>query len=617
MTDTSPKPRLKATGTIHVSLVLNFRHFIDKEQKKDFDRLRGSLDYQQTLDDLAQHVSKIVKRKEVDQSGKLYPFELQEDKEKDLQDIAVDINIFSHETAKAAFTPIYWLKEDVKNRYTEFHVSSTLSNRLPNDDMVDRFVEKLKEEWVKWDKKGIQLTRDGLVHIRLEQSFESSHMLDVLEMVVGLQEDPLKDIIQEMYRKIELGEWNEVMLLALRRQFREQLDRSIQWEIAMALIELFIERSFKEQDNIYAFPQLNPDAEISNLRLYKGGTRPPRNHKDKNPQNRNAEDPIYPLHDRYVTYVFEELKEGEHVVTWSDLNPKPKMPKPLYGKEIACLLEGAMIEKEDKTKTKHFPELKEREIYQGIDLDLSSWDSELCLLSQTNAVIYYSLDPQIHFSHRPNVHYHKYWGCIMRGFEYILGLRLLALMVAKNSTKDLDLLADLLSKLDGEQGGTENENKKIQELRQRVATNTRLIGHLRDATSPLFIASADYATRKFDHFINISGLPQTIGNAEDDIRAINEFLRHHDALAAQKSENDRNRILTMWAMVLSALSIFEVFSFVMAFLTSGPEARTGIFWFIISIVSILVAIAIGLLWFRKPGNQQLLMSWINRDDDLE
>lgn len=645
MTDTPLGYHLKATGTIHVSLVLNFRHFVDRVQKKKFDRLRGSLDYQQTLDALAEHVlEKVVQSRQAGQNDQSYPFEL-EDKEHELQDIAVDIRVFRHQTAKAAFTPVYWLN---KKEGDNFEPSSTLRYRLPNgnDLMKTNFEGKLREEWEKWTHRGIQLTRDGLVHIRLEQSFEKSNLLGVLEKVVGLQDDPVEDRRQDIQALIDEDDLDAAMELIRqrkyqqgRRQFREQLDRSIQWEIAMALIERFIEVTFEKRDDNYFFPKLKSDSEFFDLKLHRGGTRsiPPYNDGEEL-KNRKDEDPIYPLHDRYVTYVFEELRapsqkeytdkendNSEHqtipcdyVVTWADLDPKSKREKP-YGKEIACLLEGVMIEEEQR-KTKRFPELKKREIYQGLRLELSSWEAELCLLSQDNAVIYYYSDPKIHFSHRPNVPYEDYWRCILRGFEYILELRLLALLVAETSTEDLARLADLLVETDKEQNSQNGFKKQeIKDLRERMATNTRLIGHLRDATSPFFIASADYATRKFDRFIKISGLRRMIGNAEGDIQAINDFLKHHDALTEQKSEAHRNRRFTQVAMLLSlvaiVLSFFEFLSFVIALLNS--DSWVIMIMVLLGVLILSAFVAVGLFWLRKQKNQQLLLSLVSTSDEME
>ena len=630
MNDTSLEPRLEATGTIHVSLVLNFRHFVDRKQKKDFDRLRGSPDYQQTLDALAEHVIEIIDKRKRDQIQEHYPFFLQETQEQELQDIAVDINIFRHQTAKVAFTPVYWLNEREGN---EFKASSTLEDRLPTrrHSTLKDFENKLREEWGKWERKGIQLTRDGIVHIRLEQVIkEPAPLLNVLEMVVGLQEDPAKDK-QAIHDFLDADNLDVARDHFDRLQFREQLDRSIQWEIAMSLIELFIEKSFEKKGDTFSFPNLDSNVGFSELRLYKGGTRAQGKYEHTNSNNRKIEDPIYPLHDRYVTYVFKELRDGDRVVTWADLNPEPKIQNIEYGTEITCLLEGVMIKEEGENKVKRFPELKEREIYQGLKVELSSWEAELCLLSQDNAVIYYYFNPQIHFSNRPNVRYDDYWGCIMRGLEYILGLRLLALMVANNSTEDLDLLADLMSKPDTKHNRARRESKKIEELRQRVATNTRLIGHLRDATSPLFIASANYATRKFNRFIKISGLKHTIGNAENDIRAINDFLRHHDTSTEQKSDRRRNLRFTLVAIFLS---FFELLSFLVAWFNLGDQEKSdfkksvlstlvdviidtdviNIFLIVLQVVTMMIALY--MLWkLRQPIWQKL--SSIRMIDKLE
>lgn len=579
-----PGRTLLATGTIHVSLVLNLRHFV--EDKDRFDRLRGSSSYELALDALAEH----VRKNQSSDNGGLFHLD---EREEHLLNIAADLNIFRYASAKAAFSPIYKLLQ-AKQEQSCFP-SSTLPQRLPEGEDPDAFIKALKAEWKRWHRKSIQFTPDGLVHIRLEQDFEESSLLEVLVSVLGLERDPAmqEETVAELKKHLEEEDFIHAQdtirqLVSARslQDFRERLDRSLQWEIAMALIEMGIADLFAEVSGGHSFP----NQQLPGLVFVKKGVR-------ENGRQKQKEDPVYPLHDRYVTYMFTKLCDcteqpasagdqcnnySHNIITWSTLQDESNGDSKRYGSEISSLLEGVVVNTPQNGNSRQnqgarFPETKEREIEKVLQLDLSSWEAELCLVSQDNAIIYYHLwNPLganvagsedgrklcrkcdcwlseriqcIHFSNRPNVFYDDYWRCINRGFEYLVNLRLLARLVATTATDDLSRLADFI---DDENNP---DRQTVQKLRERVATNTRLLARLRDVTTPLFIARADYATRKFDYFIKISGIKETIHNAEEDIQAINTFLQHYDEMAAQHRGEQLSRLFSIIAVILSLLAI--------------------------------------------------------------
>lgn len=527
---------LRATGTIHVSLILNFRHFVMREHKAEFDHSRGNQEYETALDQLVQCITAFNQ----DSAAR---FIIPED-EKQLRRIMADLNIFRYEAAKATFSPIYQLRAENSSMISEAEVSSTLGNRVTTAEYA-HFVSGLQEEWRKWDRKSLQLTRDGLIHVRLEQDFRERGLLYVSRRVMGLERDPAQVSDNSL------------------RTFREQLDRSIQWEIAFALVEMFIKTCLKQMDGseeYYALPGL------LQLRLVPGG---------EGDAGAEREAPVYPLHDRYVLYEFTKLCDCREF----DENGKLKhnlmtsvalQDRSDYGRGIHALLEGILVDENSGPGQWQFPDVTEKDIQTMLDDDLSSWDHELCLLSRDNGVVYYHLwQPdaclpqdnqdncqqcelchsmmgdrfhQLHFMYRPNIRYKDYWRCIIRGLQYILELRLLARLLATNSTTSLEQIAEHEIRPVADQLHDPRFIANIAELRRRVATNTRLLAHLRDVTTPLFIARADYAARKFDYFINISGFEKTLLNASEDIRAINTFLQHFDALLVQREAEERRRL---------------------------------------------------------------------------
>lgn len=570
----SPPPpigrKLRATGTIHVTLALNFRHFVAREDKLAFDQQRGSPEYEAALDDLD---LKVLASPVGEGAPRFKAFEHWQA----LRNIAADLNIVRYESARSVFAHIYEMAETVP-----FEPSSTLQERLPDPqpgqtpaEISSRYVDRLHDEWPLWQRKSLQLTRDGLVLVRLERDVHEEDLISVSQKVVGLESDPVNGApalsASEPARGAEDAAPSDAERRRQRRKFNEELDRSIQWEMAMAVVEMFIGDFFTaHSDGVYRWPS---EERVSAMNFRKGG--------ERQPAVRTMESaPAYPLHDRYVLFVFKKLCDCEHsegasefknnIVTWDTIKN--------YGFELHSLLEGALVG--ENAKQWRLPPVKPREVDTWLASDLSSWNSELCLLSREHGVIYYDQwqpDAEaeaglptgskcsvcalrgsarirvIQFSNRPNVLYPDYWQCILFGLQYILNLRLVARLVASSTTHDLAAVADLNEK------GAHDPRKiaqEVAELRQRAVTNTRLVAHLRDVTTPLFIARADYATRKFDRFIQLGGIELTLNNAESDLAEINTFLQHHDAMLSQY-------LTDRWTLIFSWLGVaFALFSLV-------------------------------------------------------
>jgi hypothetical protein len=204
---------------------------------------------------------------------------------------------------------------------------------------------------------------------------------------------------------------------------------------------------------------------------------------------------------------------------------------------------------------------------------MSTWKGELCLLTMDNAFIYFrSVDVprtdvpktssrtcsqcaqpeverigKIYFAER-SVAYEDYWRCIIRGIEYILDLRLLAQLIAVETTRYVARLAEKIAdnRIQGSQVGR---------LRKQITSMTRLLSHLRDASIPRFIAPADYAARKFDYLIEISGIQRSIEHAGSNIQEANALLQHYESMLAQQQATRSSIIFSVIAAALSLLVI--------------------------------------------------------------
>lgn len=569
-------PELVATGEVNVSLILNLRHFVIPPDKEMFDHLRGSNEYEAALQAFNRTIDERTASPE-EANRPLAATHFEHDYAEDqLRQLSADLSIFRHESASAAFSPIYKLNNPtfVETRY--FQPPAGLKRRVGAQN-YDAFVDLLREEWKLWGHKSVQLTRDGFAHIRLKRTFTESPLPIVAQYVMGLE------------KRSE----------ATRNGYRYQLDRSVQWEMAMACIELFLRKNLTEIDAVPQSADENDHEPVVTknytLTIQTNGNSERLHFAFGQKPDRAYNESAYPLNDRYVTYLFHKLcdchgqtlhpyaTENPHIVSSSILKQNAQ-----YRGQLHSLLEGILV-KTDGIQGEaiwDFPQVSDEASQQTLAGDLSSWENELCLFSQDNGVVYFSqsfpvnsadspnsprcgkcdfcLVPRVQglwTVQRPNVRYEDYWRCILRGIDYIMNLRLLARLLATKSTDDLVHIAGFKPQLEVARGYLIND-KEYERLRHHVNTNTRLLAHLRDVTTPLFISRADYATVKFRHFIEVSQIAETIKNAEKDIDDINSYLQHYETqIQTHKLEEERkeagetNTLLTIVALILTISSL--------------------------------------------------------------
>ena len=519
---------LRGSGWIYVNLVMDFRRFVQEAHKLRFDQLRGSEEYADALNKLAQVVEERQQaetddgekegqqvetdggEKEGQQAetdgGKKFPFRIDQE-EKELLNVGTDLGIFHSSLVEQAFFPLYWLQDPKEN----VCIPSYLKKKWAENASPSKEEEDYLQAWSRWDRIGLRLTPEGLVHIHLRKEINAQKLPDLLgESVLELEKE------------------------------LEDKQRSVQWEIALGLVEHFIERSFDVAEEGPA-PRRPIQDQGKEASLYRMPSLKDVLFDKRGTPRKGA--PIYPLRDRYVVYFFDKLCAcsgwASRVLVARDLKENLK-----YACEIASLLEGVMLK---QGKEYIVPELKREEMETLFEGDLSSWEGELCLLTGDNALVYFrALEPversetsqvervcggcnrpevrkiqKIRFAGR-SVSYEDYWKCILRGIEYILDLRLLARLLTEETKRYTVTIA--------EQAADGDRRMSMRMLRKRVTVMTRLLSRLRDASVPRSIAPADYAVRKFEHLMEISGLRESISHAASNIDAANALLEHQEEM---------------------------------------------------------------------------------------
>ncbi|MCP5190675.1 MAG: hypothetical protein H6988_09835 [Pseudomonadales bacterium] len=651
---------LSAQGTVLVSLFLDLAPWLENPGRDQFDNQRGTEKWTTQLRHLPLP------------DGAFTPWK----KQAELVNIGHDLNLF-REQAHRSFMPIYEAPADAENLGINW--DQQLQRLGLGKDLQAKAKETLIQEWRHWDKVRLQFTRDGAVHLTLVRQIDSPlPLMQILDELLGLE--------RELNSR---GRDNHV-------------DLSVQWELALAVLDAFFHQLGGEQ---------YPDIPSLGLRWQK---------PDTAPSSAGTSQGLYPQRDRYAIFMLRklcncrkgglrlQLEERQLITVEDDLEPLFRDDAPIgqlteyayrYGRELTCLLEGVMIrepappgreqnrdnEETIVSETGRFPNLKPREIRNIFRGDLASWQNELFLASLDNAIVIYQaiekLKPagtnnsdnqsqedtgknnqdgqrqesadsvclvcrdweqaviqDLYFPQR-TVPYEDYWQCVALGLQYVIELRWATQWVARRTTTDLVALASLMEKQ-----VEERSSQAIDRLSQNLALTTRLLSHLRDASIPMFIASTDYAARKYEHMITASSLRETIVNAEKNIEALNTFLNHHaeqrmqlhaqeaqeqahqETVAlqamnqtAQENAERQNKRLNMLGVGIAILSIFlavdailvtvpsmwidfggeafSLFKFWEALLASGPSIVFGRFGVLIycTLVVLLLPISVMLL----------------------
>ncbi len=607
----------RARGKIHVTLVLNLSRFIRADDKSLFDELRGTQAYAEALEELEDRYRRGPEDK--------HAFELRREDDR-IRNIGTDLYIFTHQAAEGAFTGEYHLKEPPKN----YRSSSTFRERIPDDAPEPQaYATIIRAEWTKWNEMSVQLTREGTAIVRLVRVIGKAerppNLFSVMEDVLGLEGEISTEAEKEKAKRLlDGGDWiqAETQVLRMRtrdeaHRYRQQVDRSVQWEIGMSLVESLIREVFAA-DGAGAAGDCSWEIGAHHLRLAPGGERP------SGAAEAGLGEPIYPLRDRYVIFEFDKLcdcPDHDH----STILEARDFADPQRAREIAGLLEGVAI---GHSRGQGFPNLKEAEARKQLQRDLATWQGELCLVTIDNALVYYKLAERqehplssetatddcdvcpgcyrhekpvlqhIYFPGRGRVAYADYWSAVVRGMEYVVGLRLVAQLVAQRTGDYLAQAADL-SRLLGDGATLSKETRdQVLELRGKTANAARLLSVVRGATIPLSIARSDYASRKFESLIRQSGIRMAVRSAEGNLRDLNAFLVHYDDVSMEASNKvtlksieeltDKSQQGNIAAITVSIIIAFGLVISIWAQILQNTLA----WWFLIIASAVLVGVMV-------------------------
>jgi hypothetical protein len=253
------------------------------------------------------------------------------------------------------------------------------------------------------------------------------------------------------------------------------------------------------------------------------------------------------LREKYTIFYFNEMGHYNWDVKERTLLNPEQMVHEQYRRLIPGLLEGVIIRGKSSY---YYPSHTCGYIEEMVAANMSSWQNELCILTDQSALIYPHMPRQGHQVVFPSQHlaYTKYWECILRALEFGVESRLLV-QLAKQMTSTY--LADALLFL------RKDSIVAQQDLRSfdfKAANAARLLSHLRTITAPHIIAQANYSVNKLQMFLQQTGVPQVLSHAETNLNDLSNLVERSHELSLQRESQRSNELALGLSVIFGGLT---------------------------------------------------------------
>lgn len=541
--------RIAAKGYTRVILILNMKRFIPEEGivRKRFETLRGSDVFTEALQNVWSQTALcppcFVRLPEDGMSA---------------EDIGFATGVFRGLMLEQLTAPTYLLdKSHVK-------FPSDLENNF-------QFKTLFKRAWDRWEIC-IRPTMTGFFVISLTYRYQQAPrtLIDLAKDAIKLQE-PLdvpsaikwlsynrKRYETEPEKLVEKERSVKVLLTWLgadidNPQTSETLYYPVQWKLAVEAVNRFVENrqfTIPHKDGAITLQPALP-----NLSL--------------------------PLHDSYIIYHFDELLAEPGIISHSrrdEAAPGVKIPVTLndFRKSkqmrnvLVSLLEGTVLRDPNKPDDEldsngYFPAprwSRADALLEEPDLNLASWNDELCLFTSRTALISPSpkwSEYEMAISTVPSatlkVQYRRYWAAIERMIEFVMEVRVLTQLVESESYRLLAQIADTIEGIradmfDGDiviEGALKEQMARAAHLR-RIAALAQSISH------PPFWGRAEYALNKAERLFDLLDVPRILTHIERNIESINNVADHVDELYIADLSEKNNDKATMLSIGFAAVS---------------------------------------------------------------
>jgi hypothetical protein len=288
-----------------------------------------------------------------------------------------------------------------------------------------------------------------------------------------------------------------------------------------------------------------------------------------------------PLHESYVVHHFTQLlatgsivkrsksgnesKNSQIPVTINDIRESPQIRQALVS-----LMEGSVLKPYtednlyDTQRSDHlFPVHRWSVVDQLVELNQASWNDELCLLGSRTAIIMPAPrwdEHEILVSSVPSstlrVPYVRYWGAIERMIEFLIEMRVMALLLESASYDLLRVIAEKIHQTRFELfSGDIKIDGDLPKLVAAAASLRHQAALCQSLSHPQLWSRADFAISKANYLLGQLGVPQILEHIERNINSIVEFVNHIDELYLADLSEKSNENANWLSMVLAAASL--------------------------------------------------------------
>jgi len=252
-------------------------------------------------------------------------------------------------------------------------------------------------------------------------------------------------------------------------------------------------------------------------------------------------------------------------VTVNDIRESPQIRQALVS-----LMEGSLLKPyrednpSDTSRNDHsFPVHRWSIVDQLLDQNQASWNDELCLLGSRTAIVMPAQkwrDYEMSVSSVPSstlrVQYSRYWSAIERMIEFLIEIRVMALLLEGAS---YDLLRDIAEKIHRTRfelfSGDIKIDSDLPDLVSSAASLRHQAALCQSLSHPQLWSRAEFAIGKANYLLDQLGVPKILEHIERNINSIVEFVNHIDELYLADLSEKSNENANWLSMVLAAASL--------------------------------------------------------------
>jgi hypothetical protein len=546
---------VSARGYTNVLLVLNMKRFVQEQDQARFERIRGREEFAKTLREiwpqkLGDQENFITIEEDIRRRGR--------PENMSTEQVGFATGVFRTLMLERFTFPAYALDKE-KVRFEE--------------DLVNNFQFKtlFLRNWNKWSIY-IRPTFTGFFVIRLtDRHLENpASLIRLSQDVLRLQESLDIQSAQNWLAKAREEHANDPQELAVKERSVKAflawlgvdetyagnlLYYPLQWRLAMEVCSLFVEAIGSE---------ISVDGESSPIKL-------------------DVPKPSLsiPLHESYVVHHFIELLADNSIVKGSKPDNDNKnchisvtvndiRESPQIRQALVSLMEGSILKPYqednpfDSSRSDHsFPVQRSSIVDQLLEQNQASWNDELCLLGSRTAIIMPAQkwrDFEVSVSSVPSstlrVRYFRYWGAIERMIEFLIEIRVMALLLEGAS---YDLLRDIAEKIHQTRSELFSGDIKIDGDLPNLVASAASLRHqaalCQSLSHPQLWSRAEFAIGKANYLLDQLGVPKILEHIERNINSIVEFVNHIDELYLADLSEKSNENDTRLSMILAAVSL--------------------------------------------------------------